>query len=362
MKKCAIIAALIILLSFAACATAVSPVSQTTETPANKNNDQKHTTSPSDNKSKTRTKKMSEYQDVQDFINDISIKHKLDKKTITKAFDSSHFDNKVIELMNMPSEKKYWPEYSSKLISKERIDNGKKYIKDNKAALDGAYMRWGVPPNAVSAIIGIESNYGKVEIKRTALTGLATLAFEYPRRSKYFKEELISLFILADKEKTDPLSYKGSYAGAVGIPQFMPSNILRYGKDGDGDGQIDIVSSHNDAIESVAFYLKEHGWERDKNTIALVTLKQSLPDSDFGISSCDIKKRATVKTLKSKGVVFNKTYPDNASGILAKLDKENNGFVPVVFFENACPIHRYNGNIKYTAAVALLAEMLNEAE
>ncbi len=317
------------------------------------------TITPEDNTSTRRMEAMSKYQDVQDYIKEISVKYKLDNSILIKAFDSSYFDYRVVELMDIPAEKKFWPEYSDKLLSKERIDSGKKYMADNKKALDNASARWDVPSHVITAIIGVESAYGKTEFKRTAVTSLGTLAFEYPRRSTYFKGELTKLFILADKEKADPLSYRGSYAGAIGIAQFMPDNIMRYGKDGNGDGRVDIVAVHEDAIESVAFYIKEHGWKKGKNTAALVALKQSLPDSAYASSPCDTGNRMTVKTLKNKGVMFSKAYPDNDSGVLMKLDKDNDTFISVVFFENACPIHRYNSSMKYTAAISFLAETLS---
>ena len=304
-----------------------------------------------------RGEAMLKYQDVRRYIKEVSIKHKLDINVLNRAFQNSYFDYRIIELMDMPAERKHWTEYSKGLLSKERISNGKKYIKDHDKALKTAFNRWGVQPQIVAAIIGIESSYGKFEFRRTAVASLATIAFEYPRRSAYFKDELTKLFILAKRDKRDPLSYKSSYAGAIGIAQFMPYNILRYGRDGNGDRRIDL-NTHGDAIESVAYYLKEHGWRKSKNTAAIVALKRPLPNSMYGESPCDVKKRRSVKALKSNGVIFNGKYPNDEGGIVVKIQKDEYNFMPVVFFENACPIYRYNNSVKYAAAAAFLAKEL----
>ena len=304
-----------------------------------------------------RTKAMSAYPDVQAFAKEIAAKNKLDEASILKAFDKSFFDYSIIDLLKTPAETKSWSWYSQTIVSEERIKNGRKYLETHRASLALAHKHWGVPQNLITAIIGIESTYGTYPFKRNAVTSLGTIAFEYPRRAKYFQSELESLFIFAAKDKTDPLTIKGSYAGAIGIPQFMPSNILQYGKDGDADGHIDLVGSHADAIESIAYYIFRHGWQEGKAMATLAKLTKTLPDSAFGNEPCNIKNYKTIRELKGLGVEFDNSYPDNTYAMLSRLD-EDKGYTTIVFFENSCPIHKYNRSLKYTAAISLLANEL----
>lgn len=305
-----------------------------------------------------RTEKLSEYDDVQAFMTEMVKKHKVDNDSLQKAFENTVFDYSVIELMDKPAEKRSWSYYHERLVSKERVSGGVKYMKTHKTALDNSTAAYKVPQNIITAIIGIETTYGTVKLKRTAVQSLSTFAFEYPRRADYFRGELASLFILAQKEEADPLYYMGSYAGAVGIPQFMPSNILAYAVDGDGDKHVDIVSSHADAIASVANYLSKHGWSQGKSTVALVKVTKELPESAYNTNVCSVSQRKTVKEFKNMGIELPSKYKDTEKGILAKLyeDEDEDTFVPAIFFENACPINKYNRSLKYTAAISLLAE------
>jgi membrane-bound lytic murein transglycosylase B len=305
-----------------------------------------------------RVQSMANYDDVRAFIKEICDRNKLDIKVVKNAFEQSYFDYSVTDLMDKPAETHGWTYYSTSLLSADRIKSGQEYIKAQQKALAFAEENWQVPPHVVAAIIGIESSYGKAPFKRTAVTSLGTLAFEYPRRATYFKAELEKLFVFAHKDKTDPLNVKGSYAGAIGIPQFMPSNILVYGKDGDGDNHVDLVGSHADAIASIAYYIQKHGWVKGKHIVSPVTLTRRLSDAAFSNDPCDKKSIKTVAQLRLAGVIFPEEYPDTALGILSRLDEEGDNFFPVVFFENACPIHKYNRSLKYTAAISLLAENL----
>ncbi len=303
---------------------------------------------------------MSSYPDVEEFIIDICKKNKLDSVKVRSAFDNAYFDSSVIALMDKPAEIHHWSFYSRMLLSRDRVANGVNYMGKYADNLSKAYEIYGVPPYVVAAIAGVESAYGTVPLKRNAVVSLGTLAFEYPRRSTYFKAELEKLFILAQKESADPLTYMGSYAGAIGIPQFMPSNVLMYGQDGDGDGHVDIVKSQPDAIYSIANFISRHGWQPDKDTIAFVSLRVLLPDDAFAKSPCSTNDRKTVYALRQMGVIFDKSYPDEARGILSRVDDDNNTYIPVVFFENACSIHKYNNSLKYTLAISVLADKIKQ--
>ena len=243
-------------------------------------------------------------------------------------------------------------------MTKQSISDGSTYSKTHKIAFDEAAKAYKVPEKVIAAVIGIETTFGKVTLRRTAVQSLSTLAFEYPRRAAYFRGELESLLLLAHKQEVDPLYYIGSYTGAVCIPQFMPSNMIKYGKDGDVEEIIDIVNSHADAIHSVVNYLRMPGWQDGKSTVTLVVLEKELADTEFTANICAVNGKRTVKQLKALGVKIPDQYKDDEKGFLVRLEEEDEdgNFQPAVFFENACPIFKYNRSLKYTAAISLLAD------
>lgn len=307
-----------------------------------------------------RDKAMIEYKDVQDFIETASRKHKFDKAVMEMVFSGTYFDYSVIALLDKPAEHRPWADYSTGIISADRVSQGGRYIKTHVRALEKASKEYGVPANVIVSIIGIESTYGTAAFKRDAVQSLSTIAFEYPRRAEYFKGELEKLFILAHKTGTNPKNFMGSYAGALGIPQFMPSSALLYAKDGDGDGRVDIINNHADAIASVANYLKHHGWKKDKKIAVTVTTTKALNDNYYSISPCSDKGRRSVKEWKNLGVKIPAGYADSEKAVLSKLteDEEKGSFTNVLFFENACPVHKYNRSLKYVAVVSMLADRL----
>jgi membrane-bound lytic murein transglycosylase B len=317
-------------------------------------------TSDNDNasvKPSVRPKAMAEYDDVKAFIKDFAKKHNIPEKRLLNIFKELYFDVTVLELIERPAEKSTWSYYEKSVLNKEKIADGKKYLITHAVYLKAAEEEFGVPPELLTAIIGIESYYGTVKFRRNALTSLGTLAFEYPRRSQFFKTELENLLIYATVNGLDPLLIMGSYAGAVGIPQFMPGNITIYGVDGDNDSKIDIVNSHPDAIFSIANYIKRHGWEKNGQTFTYVDLGEGLTEEDFFLQPCS-KQYKTVGELKKQGVVFKKPFPDDLPALLSRLDDDNDTYKYVVFFKNSCAIHKYNNSLKYTVAIANLAEIL----
>jgi membrane-bound lytic murein transglycosylase B len=305
---------------------------------------------------KQRTNAISSYDDVKAFMAEMVTKHQIDPQVLQNTFDKTKFDYTITKLMDKPAEKRTWTWYYNRVVTKTRITEGSAYMKTQKASLDATAAKYNVPANVITAILGLETNYGTVAFKYTAVQGLATLAFEYPRRAKFFRGELESLFKVAKAEGVDPLSYMGSFAGAVGIPQFMPSNIPVYAVDGDGDGKVDIVKNHADAIASVANYLKKHGWVAGKNTVALVNTTKALPKGTYTNKACNASARKTVKQMRELGVDVPATYKDDEKGVLVKLDLDGGKTQTAIFFENACPIWRYNNSAMYVMAIGLLAQ------
>ena len=165
---------------------------------------------------------------------------------------------------------KNWAAYRTRFIEPQRIAAGVAFWRDNQAWLHEAHERWGVPPEVVVAIVGVETFYGRVTGNFRVIDALATLAFDFPPgrrdRSAFFRSELEEFFVLCAREGSDPLGVKGSYAGAMGLPQFLPSSINRFAVDMDGDGHINLQRNAADAIGSVAHYFASFGWQRDLPT------------------------------------------------------------------------------------------------
>lgn len=169
---------------------------------------------------------------------------------------------RILELMDRPAEKAMaWHEYQTRIVSPERIAAGKEFLKTYAAPLARAEKTYGVPKEIIAGIIGLESRYGAIRGQYRVLDSLTTLSFHFPRRAAFFQKELTAFLVLAKAGSVDPLALKGSYAGAIGWPQFMPSNVRKLGVDFDGDGVINLYDSPVDAIGSVAKYFNENGWK-----------------------------------------------------------------------------------------------------
>ena len=199
----------------------------------------------------------------------------------------------------VPAEKTLtWAEYQDIFLTERRTEAGIAFMLENEAALRKAYEVYGVPPVIVTAIIGVETMYGRITGSYRVLDSLSTLAFDYPPRSKFFRRELKEFILLAREEKQMITDLKGSYAGAMGLGQFIPSSYRAYAVDFDDDGFRDIWNSRTDAIGSVANYLHEHGWRRDAGVTFLVD-SGSVPEERFNVS---LKPSATVMELSQLGM------------------------------------------------------------
>ena len=170
----------------------------------------------------------------------------------------------VVERMTRPAETLPWHRYRKIFLTARRVEAGRAFVAEHRELLAAAHRRFGVDPAIVAAIIGVESFYGRHRGRLRVLYALATLGFRFERRSAFFRTELVHFLRLADEEGIDPTAALGSYAGAMGLAQFIPSSYRHYAVDFDGDGRRDLFSSVGDAIGSVANYLAEHGWQRDR--------------------------------------------------------------------------------------------------
>ena len=194
--------------------------------------------------------------------------HGFEKSYVEDVFKNATKQQKIIDSISKPAEFTWtWERYKKLFIEDKRIRNGKKFIKQNIDTLNRAEEEFGVPKEIIVSILGVETRYGKIMGGYRVIDSLTTLGFDYPRRSAFFKDELIKFFLLARENNLDIYSIKGSYAGAMGYGQFISSSYRAYAIDFDGDGFVDLFNSLEDAIGSTANYLKRHGWKKEGNIV-----------------------------------------------------------------------------------------------
>ncbi len=205
-------------------------------------------------------------EDVRGFIAEMQQRHGFAPDELEAHFGRARVIGRVITLVMPPRDPgvRSWHAYRARFIEPKRIAAGRRFMVQHRTALARAEARYGVPKEVIAAVIGVETIYGKQLGNFGTFSALATLAFDYPPRADLFRRELEELLLLAREENADPLSYRGSYAGALGLPQFLPSSRRRYAVDFDGNGRINLTQSADDAIGSVANFLAEHGWQREQ--------------------------------------------------------------------------------------------------
>ncbi len=213
-----------------------------------------------------------ERAEVRDFIADMVERHGFDSGELTGLFNQASSLPAVIKAILPPADPavRSWQTYRSRFVETKRINAGINFWQLHGEDISAASTRYGVPEEIIVAIIGVETIYGRHIGRFETFSALATLAFDYPPRAELFRGELEQLLLLAREQGRNPLDYRSSYAGAIGLPQFLPSSVRRYAVDFDGNGRIDLSSSPADAIGSVANFLQQHGWETGQPIVAPV--------------------------------------------------------------------------------------------
>jgi membrane-bound lytic murein transglycosylase B len=257
---------------------------------------------------------------------------------------------------------KNWAAYRARFIEPQRIQAGLVFWRGNQKWLQAAEDRWGVPPEIVVAIVGVETFYGRVTGSFRTLDALATLSFDFPPgrsdRSAYFRSELEEFFVLCAREGQDPQSVKGSFAGALGLPQFMPGSLNRYAVDGDGDGHIDLLNSSADVVGSVAHFLASFGWERGLATHFAVSAPADAADR-AALLAPDILPSFSAAQFAERGALLDEA--GRAHGGPLALVELQNGDRPASFVagtQNFYTVTRYNHSSYYAMAVIDLARAL----
>jgi len=294
---------------------------------------------------------------VKTFIAQMADHYGFKKRKLRKLLAAVQIQPAIIEAMDRPAEKaKLWYEYRPIFVSDRRIREGTEFWLAHRQELDRASIRTGVAPEYLAAILGVETYYGRLTGTYRVLDALATLAFDYPPRSKFFRDELEQYLLLTRDMRLDPLAIKGSYAGAMGAPQFMPSNYRRYGVDADADGRIDLWSNWSDVCASVGNYLKEHGWNPGEPVLSEATVD---PDKVAGLDGHKLSLEETVASLKDKGVSFDSEMSPEAPAMLIAVD-EPDGVHWRVGYNNFYVITRYNHSTLYAMAVYELAAAVKQ--
>ncbi|MCY4228797.1 MAG: lytic murein transglycosylase B [Gammaproteobacteria bacterium] len=298
-----------------------------------------------------------DYPELEDLIQTMVEEDGYPEDELRALIESAAINEKTLELMDRQWEAVPWHKYRDLFINYRRIRNGVEFWNEHEATLKKAEAEYGVPASVIVSIIGVETHYGKRKGNSNVLNSLVSLTAAYPRRSKYFKKELRVFLNLARRESIEAGSVYGSYAGAIGIPQFMPSSYENHSVDFNGNGIRDLVNEVEDAVGSVANYLVNHGWKAGQAIYSDV--QGSLPESALALVRKSAKPQQTVESLVMSGIEFNSEQASQKAA-LVKLTLENDEYRHIVAFNNLYVITRYNNSINYSMAVTELAEEIEQ--
>jgi len=295
--------------------------------------------------------------DVTGFIDEMVREYDFDRAELADVLGRAEIKQSIIEKISSPAERKLsWGEYRRIFMTQERIDAGTRFWLDNRDMLERIEKETGVPIEMIVGIIGVETFFGRITGRDRVLDALATLAFDYPPRANFFRKELVQFLILTREEEIDATEPLGSYAGAMGRPQFMPSSFRAYAVDATGDGRRDIWNDWADVAGSVANYFLEHGWRPGEEIAAQATLGSRWEGPEPQPKNA-LKATETVESLSRKGVVFATALCADSQGELLTYEGEN-GTEHWVGFHNFFVITRYNRSVMYALAAHQLGQRI----
>ncbi|MEN8108594.1 MAG: lytic murein transglycosylase B [Pseudomonadota bacterium] len=291
--------------------------------------------------------------DVQAFIDEMVAEHAFDRDQLSTLFSQAERREDILELMRKPAEKRLeWSAYRKIFLTRSRINGGVAFWDANEKILQQAEETFGVDAQVIVAIIGVETRYGGNTGSHRVLDALSTLAFDYPPRGEFFRGELAQYLILAREEDIDLLATTGSYAGAMGYGQFIPSSYRSFAVDFDGDGIRDLWDSPDDIIGSVANYLHKHGWELGKTVTSRATVEGNGYNA---VLEQGYKPAATVAELQQLGITPAKPLPaDTQAALIRLINTDAREYW--LSMNNFYVITRYNHSPLYAMAVYQLSE------
>ncbi|MEH6580979.1 MAG: lytic murein transglycosylase B [Halioglobus sp.] len=279
-----------------------------------------------------------------------------DRAELQKVFAQAQRKDSILEAMSRPAERtKAWYEYRAIFVTDKREAQGLEFYAQHKETLMRAEQELGVPAAVIVAIIGVETFYGGNTGSYRVVDALSTLAFDYPKRSEFFTKELKHYLILTREQGMDPLALKGSYAGAMGYGQFMPSSYRSYAIDFDDDGLIDIWNNPVDAIGSVANYFKRHGWRLDAPVVFPAQANDDVSDELFVKGRSDLKPERTVSAFAEAGISVAQTLDPEEKATAMKFELED-AYEYWLGLHNFYVITRYNHSAMYAMSVYQLSE------
>lgn len=296
-------------------------------------------------------------QDVSEFIEEMVQDQKMDRDHLQQLFRETNKRQDILDLIARPAERALvWHEYRAIFITQQRIEGGKKFMEEYADALNRAEEKYGVPVEIITAIIGVETSYGRNKGRHRVIDALATLSFDYPSRAKFFRSQLVEFLNITRKADLNPLLPMGSYAGAMGYPQFIPTSYRDFAVDFDGDDFADIWSNPVDAIGSVANYFKAHGWQKGQPVVEEV--KQLESDKKLPELRVNRFNKMTMAEVKAAGIQpANKNLANNLTAIPMAFELTE-GELYLLGMHNFYVITRYNHSRMYALAVHELAEAL----
>ena len=294
--------------------------------------------------------------EVEAFVAEMSQRHGFDPSELRQLMAKARTQDTILDAMSRPSTARPWFEYRPVYVNPQRVAAGLRFWSDNAGAVARASRTYGVPEEIIVATIGIETLYGRNTGKFRVLDALYTLAFDYPPRADYFRSELEQFLLLTREQDVDPTKPRGSYAGAMGIAQFMPSSYRRYAVDFDRSGRADL-SRDADAIGSVANYMSEFGWEPE-GLIAVPAEAGGERIDEF--VDMGWKPAMSVEVLTRAGITPQTTVPYETEAALLRLQGEQ-GPIYYLGFNNFYVITRYNRSVNYAMSVNDLARALKDA-
>ncbi|MDX1403461.1 MAG: lytic murein transglycosylase B [Woeseiaceae bacterium] len=290
---------------------------------------------------------------VKSFIDSMVSTYDYDRAVLEDVLEQAEVQQSILDAIARPAEStKEWHEYRDIFLTDERIEAGVAFWREHEEELERISSETGVPPEILLGIIGVETYFGRITGNYRVLDALATLAFEYPPRSAFFRSELEQFLLLVREEEMAATEATGSYAGAMGRPQFMPSSFRAYAVDSSADGKRDIWSNWSDVMGSIANYFVRHGWRRDNQVAAQAVLGNQWRGETPGNS---LTPSETVTSLSHQGVLFATDLPgDDKAQLLTLLGDD--GEEHWVGFHNFFVITRYNRSVMYALAVLQLGQ------
>ena len=275
------------------------------------------------------------------------------RNELENFFGGVEYKGNIVNIMNRPGTSRPWYEFRQANAGGTRVSAGRRFYAQNKGVIDAVAKSYGVPAEIIVAIVGIETNYGTNMGSFRVADSLSTLAFDYPRRAEFFQKELNEFLLMTKAEKRDVYSFKGSYAGAMGMPQFMPSSFRKYAVDYDGDGFHDIWNNVGDVAASVANYMKAHGWQTNGKMVVPVTL--TINQELQGIIDEKTALTRTVAVFKRLGVQPQEVVGDHEKAILYRLETSPGVYEYYLGLTNFYAVWQYNHSRMYVTAVRDIA-------